>query len=169
MARTDSGALMNARPRSAMALIVSTVTCLLVGVSGSLATATSVRTWYPLLQKPPWTPPGFVFGPVWTVLYLLMGVSAWLIWRDSKGNSRRKALLIFAVQLVLNGTWSFLFFGLRSPGWAALEIVVLWCSIVATLLAFARIRRLAAGLLLPYLVWVSYAAALNIAIWNLNR
>jgi tryptophan-rich sensory protein len=97
-----------------------------------------------------------------------MGVSAWLIWRDSVGSARRKALLIFMIQLVLNGTWSFLFFGLRSPGWAALEIVLLWCSIVATMLAFARISRLAAGLLVPYLLWVSYAAALNVAIWNLN-
>jgi tryptophan-rich sensory protein len=160
---------MNARLRSAIALIVSTGTCLLVGVSGSLVTATSVREWYPVLQKPPWTPPGVVFGPVWTVLYLLMGVSAWLIWRSKEGNARRTALLIFAVQLVLNGIWSFLFFGLRSPGWAALEIVLLWCSIFATMLAFARIRRLAAGLLLPYLVWVSYATALNVTIWNLNR
>jgi tryptophan-rich sensory protein len=98
-----------------------------------------------------------------------MGVSAWVIWRDIVGNVRRTALLIFVTQLALNGTWSFLFFGLRSPGWAALEIVLLWCFIVTTILAFARISRLAAGLLLPYLLWVSYAAALNVAIWNLNR
>jgi len=160
---------MNKRLRSVTALIVSTGTCLLVGVSGSLVTATSVREWYPHIQKPSWTPPSAAFGPVWTVLFLLMGVSAWLIWRDSVGCGRRTALLIFVTQLVLNGTWSFLFFGLRSPGWAALEIVLLWSSIVATMLAFARISRLAAGLLLPYLFWVSYAAALNVAIWNLNR
>jgi tryptophan-rich sensory protein len=103
------------------------------------------------------------------MLYLLMGVSAWLIWRNTEGSARRPALLIFVTQLVLNGTWSFLFFGLRSPGWAALEIVLLWSSIVATMLAFARISRLAASVLLPYLLWVSYAAALNTAIWNLNR
>jgi tryptophan-rich sensory protein len=160
---------MNTRLRSATALIVSTGTCLLVGVSGSLVTATSVREWYPYIQKPSWTPPSAVFGPVWTMLYLLMGVSAWLIWRNTEGSARRPALLIFVTQLVLNGTWSFLFFGLRSPGWAALEIVLLWSSIVATMLAFARISRLAASLLLPYLLWVSYAAALNTAIWNLNR
>ena len=160
---------MNTRVRSLAALIVATATCLVVGVSGSLVTATSVREWYPFIQKPWWTPPSAVFGPVWTVLYLLMGVSAWLIWRDAEGNARRSALLIFVTQLVLNGTWSYLFFGLRSPGWGALEIVLLWCSIVATMLAFARISRLAAGLLLPYLLWVSYAAALNFAIWNLNR
>jgi tryptophan-rich sensory protein len=160
---------MNTRLRSAVALIVSMGTCLLVGVSGSLVTATSVREWYPHVQKPWWTPASAVFGPVWTVLYLLMGVSAWLIWRNGAGSARRTALLIFVTQLVLNGTWSFLFFGLRSPGWAALEIVLLWSSIVATMIAFARINRLAAGLLLPYLFWVSYAAALNVAIWNLNR
>jgi tryptophan-rich sensory protein len=160
---------MNTRLRSAVALIVSMGTCLLVGVSGSLVTATSVREWYPHVQKPWWTPASAVFGPVWTVLYLLMGVSAWLIWRNGAGSARRTALLIFVTQLVLNGTWSFLFFGLRSPGSAALEIVLLWSSIVATMIAFARINRLAAGLLLPYLFWVSYAAALNVAIWNLNR
>ncbi len=150
-------------------MIVSTGTCLLAGASGSLVTATSVREWYPDIQKPWWTPPSAVFGPVWTVLYLLMGVSAWLIWRNAEGSARRTALLIFVTQLVLNGIWSFLFFGFRSPGWAALEIVLLWSSIVATVLVFARISRLAAGLLLPYLLWVSYAAALNVAIWNLNR
>lgn len=167
--RIDSGENVSTRLRSAAALIVSTGTCLLVGVSGSLVTATSVREWYPHIQKPSWTPPGAVFGPVWTVLYLLMGVSAWLIWRDTAGSARRTALLIFVTQLVLNGTWSFLFFGLRSPGWAALEIVLLCSSIVATMLAFARTSRLAAALLLPYLVWVSYATALNVSIWNLNR
>jgi len=159
---------MNPRLRSVAALIVSTATCLLVGVSGALVTATSVTEWYPHIRKPWWTPPAAVFGPVWTVLYLLMGVSAWMIWRKSVGIPRRTALLIFAAQLVLNGAWSFLFFGLRNPGWAALEIALLWCSIVATMLVFARIRRLAAGLLVPYLVWVSYAAGLNFAIWNLN-
>jgi benzodiazapine receptor len=160
---------MNTRLRSAATLILSMGTCLLVGVSGSLVTGTSVREWYPYIQKPSWTPPGAVFGPVWTLLYLLMGVSAWLIWRNAVESTRRTALLIFVTQLVFNATWSFIFFGLRSPGWAALEIVLLWSSIVATMLAFARISRLAAGLLLPYLVWVSYAAALNVAIWNLNR
>ena len=169
MAKTESGEIMNTRMRSATALIVSAGTCLLVGVSGSLVTAASVREWYPHIQKPSWTPPGAVFGPVWTVLYLLMGVSAWLIWRNTVGSARRTALLIFVTQLILNGAWSFLFFGLRSPGWAALEIVLLWCAIVATMLAFARNSRLAAGLLLPYLLWVSYAAALNVAIWSLNR
>jgi tryptophan-rich sensory protein len=159
---------MTTQLRSVTALIVTTATCLLVGVSGALVTATSVTTWYPHIQKPSWTPPRAAFGPVWTVLYLLMGVSAWIIWCKSTGARRRTALLVFAIQLVLNGAWSYLFFGLRSPGWAALEIAFLWCSIVCTMVCFARINRLAAGLLVPYLIWISYASALNFAIWSLN-
>lgn len=157
------------RRRPLIALIVSTGICLLVGLSGAIVTATSVREWYPHIEKPSWTPPGAVFGPVWTVLYLLMGVSAWLIWRHAAEIQRRRALWIFAIQLALNSIWSFVFFGLRNPGWAALEIVLLWSAIVATLVAFARISRVAAGLLVPYLLWVSFAAALNLSIWSLNR
>ena len=104
-----------------------------------------------------------------TMLYLLMGISAWLVWHHSTGNRRRTALLVFGVQLALNGVWSLIFFGLRSPGWAAVEILLLWLAIAATIYVFARISRLAAGLLVPYLVWVTFAAALNVAIWNLNR
>ena len=151
------------------ASIVAVGICLLVGASASLFTANSVRDWYPLLLKPSWTPPGAIFGPVWTLLYLLMGISAWLIWRQSAGSRRRTALLVFAMQLTLNGLWSLIFFGLRSPGWAMVEIVLLWIAIVVTLYVFARIQRLAAGLLVPYLAWVTFASALNWAIWNLNR
>jgi benzodiazapine receptor len=160
---------MTTKLRTAISLIVSIGTCLLVGVSGAIVTATSVRDWYPQIQKPSWTPPPFVFGPVWTVLYLMMGVAVWLIWRSPAREARRTALIFFGTQLVLNGLWSHLFFGLRSPGWAALEIGLLWGCIVATVVCFARISRLAAGLLLPYLLWVSYAAALNVSIWSLNR
>lgn len=160
---------MTTKLRSATSLLVSTGTCLLVGVSGSLVTATSVREWYPQIQKPLWTPPPVVFGPVWTVLYLMMGVAVWWIWRSTEGKARRTALMIFGAQLFLNGLWSYLFFGLRSPGWAALEIGLLWGCIVMTILSFARISRLAACLLLPYLLWVSYATALTVAIWSLNR
>jgi tryptophan-rich sensory protein len=150
------------------ALVIFVAICLFVGASGSAATASSVQDWYPQLAKPSWTPPGAVFGPVWTVLYVLMGVSAWMVWRDSAESERRRAITIFGIQLFLNAAWSYLFFGLRSPGWAAVEIVLLWCAIVATILVFFRISRLAAGLLVPYLLWVSFAAALNIQIWNLN-
>jgi len=151
------------------ALIVSTGTCLLVGASAAVVTVTSVKEWYPRIQKPAWTPPDAAFGPVWTALYLLMGVAAWLVWRDSAGYPRRRALGIFSLQLVLNGAWSFIFFGLHRPGWAALEIVLLWSAIVVTLFVFVRINRVAAGLLVPYLMWVSFAAALNMAIWRANR
>jgi tryptophan-rich sensory protein len=157
------------RIRSVVALVISMAICLAVGISASLVTAPSVRAWYPQIDKPSWTPPDAVFGPVWTVLYLLMGLSAWLIWRDATGRSRRSALLIFTAQLALNGAWSLLFFGLRSPGLAALEIVLLWAAIVGTILVFVRINRVAAAFLFPYLLWVSFAAALNLSIWNLNR
>ncbi|MDH3629419.1 MAG: tryptophan-rich sensory protein [Acidobacteriota bacterium] len=150
-------------------LIVSLGSCLLVGISGSLATASSIRDWYPFIEKPTWTPPDALFGPVWTVLYIMMGVSAWLVWRASTGTTRRTALLIFALQLGLNSLWSFIFFGFQQPGWAALEIVALWGAIVATMISFRRIRPMAAWLLLPYLLWVSFATALNISIWVLNR
>ena len=160
---------MSARLRSIVALIAATGSCLLVGVSASLVTMTSIQEWYPQIRKPSWTPPDALFGPVWSALYLLMGVSAWLIWRDSVGRERRRALLLFTIQLVLNGVWSLLFFGLRSPGLASVEIVLLWSAIVATMLAFVRISRLAAGLLVPYLLWVSFAMALTLAVWNLNR
>lgn len=160
---------MNASFRSIVALAVSAGACLLVGVSGALVTAPAVREWYPLIEKPPWTPPPVVFGPVWTTLYLLMGLAAWLIWRGPRGSERTRALWAFAVQLALNAVWSPLFFGLQRPGWAALEILLLWGAIVATMALFARIQRLAAGLLVPYLLWVSFAVALNVAIWNLNR
>lgn len=160
---------MSERRRPWLALVIAIAVCLLVGASGSIVTATSVRDWYPQIAKPAWTPPDALFGPVWTALYILMGVAAWLVWRDGHGLDRRRALLVFAIQLVLNSLWSYLFFGMKSPGWAAIEIVVLWIAIVATIVVFGKIRRLAAVLLLPYLLWVSYATALNIAIWSLNR
>jgi tryptophan-rich sensory protein len=160
---------MSRRTRSIPALVISIVTCLLVGISGSLLTATSVTTWYTQIQKPSWTPPDAVFGPVWTLLYVMMGVSAWLFWRDSAGDVRRRGLSIFALQLLLNSLWSLLFFGMQSPGWAAIEIVVLWGAIAATIIVFAKVGRAAALLLVPYLLWVSFASALNFSIWNLDR
>jgi len=152
-------------------LLLSIIVCLGVGGAASWVTAESVRTWYPTLVKPDWTPPGWLFGPVWTLLYIAMGVALWRVWRASRevgSRDGRLAITLFVVQLALNGVWSFVFFGGRQPGWAAIEIVALWIAIVATLLAFLRIDRLAAGLLAPYLAWVSYAAALNLAIWSMN-
>jgi translocator protein len=123
--------------------------------------------WYDSLAKPTFNPPDWVFGPVWTLLYILMGVAAWLVWRRY-GARARGALTLFVAQLAFNVGWSAMFFGLRSPGLAFAWICVLWVLIVATVVAFWRLRRAAGALLLPYLVWVSFAAVLNYSIWQLN-
>jgi tryptophan-rich sensory protein len=135
---------------------------------GAWFTLRSVLTWYPALVKPAWTPPDWVFGPVWSALYVLMAVAAWLVWRERTRHSAGPALALYAGQLVVNVAWSWLFFGLRSPGAGLVGIGVLWIAILATVVAFWRPRRLAAWLLMPYLVWVTYAAALNWALWRLN-
>jgi benzodiazapine receptor len=122
--------------------------------------------WYAALAKPAWTPPGWLFGPVWTVLYVMIAISAWLVWQRQRRVS--PALALWGAQLVLNGIWSWLFFGLERPGLAAIDIVVLLAMIIATALAFARVSRPAALLLVPYAIWVSFATALNLAIWRLN-
>ncbi|NIM01559.1 MAG: tryptophan-rich sensory protein [Acidobacteria bacterium] len=150
-------------------LFVAVGVCMLVGVSGSVVTASSVREWYPGLAKPSWTPPAFLFGPVWSALYVMMGASAWLVWLAEDSAGRTRALVLFGLQLVLNALWSLIFFGLRSPGWAFVEIVALWVAIVATMGAFLKIRPIASALLVPYVLWVSFAAALNWTIWSLNR
>lgn len=125
--------------------------------------------WYQELRRPTWAPPGWLFGPVWTALYLMMGVAAWLVWSQHGFVGARIALTLFLVQLVFNALWSWVFFGLRQPGWAFVEIVFLWLLILATTLAFSRKRALAAWMLTPYLAWVTFAAALNLSIWLLNR
>ena len=139
--------------------------CLAVAGLAGFATAQSVVHWYPTLAKPSWTPPGWLFGPVWTVLYILMGVAAWRVWL--KGQART-ALWLFGAQLLLNLAWSFLFFGARSPGLGLVDIVALWLAIAATIFAFAQLSRGAALLLVPYLAWVSFAMALNAKIFLLN-
>ena len=135
---------------------------------GWLLTADAVREWYPDISKPSWTPPVWLFGPVWTLLFLLMAVSAWVYWGRARGRTLRVGLGLFLGQLVLNALWSGLFFAARSPGLAFAEIVALWAAIAATLIAFGRVSAMAAGLLVPYLLWVTYATALNGAIWVMN-
>jgi benzodiazapine receptor len=124
--------------------------------------------WYDALVKPAWTPPGAVFGPVWTVLYVLMGVAAWLVWREAGFSGAAGPLALFIVQLGLNALWSYLFFGARAPLPAFIDIVVLWTVILLTLVGFWRVRPLAGALLVPYLAWVSFASALNFQLWRLN-
>lgn len=151
---------------TALALFVAA--CVLTGAIGGIATASSVDSWLPGLNKPSWNPPDSVFGPVWTLLYLMMAVAAWLVWRRRDQSSVRTSMLLFGIQLALNAGWSIVFFGLRQPGLAVIEIVLLWLAIAATIRAFARVSVPAALLLVPYLGWVSFASALNFAIWRLN-
>jgi benzodiazapine receptor len=126
--------------------------------------------WYATLTKPWWTPPSWVFGPVWTVLYGLMGLAAWLVWRPAGFRGTAKTVLIlFAVQLILNALWSYLFFGLHRIDLAFLDIVVLWILILVVLVLFWKENWLPGALLIPYLVWVGFAACLNFVLWQLNR
>lgn len=150
-------------------LITSVIISNLAGLIGSIFTVPAIPTWYATLQKPVLNPPAWIFGPIWTILYCLMGIAAFLVWK--KGLDRKDvkmALGLFAGQLVLNALWSILFFGWHSPGGALIEILFLWLAILATTLLFARISKTAAWLLSPYLLWVSFAAYLNYSIWSLN-
>jgi tryptophan-rich sensory protein len=125
--------------------------------------------WYAALKKPAWNPPGWVFGPVWTTLYAAMAVAAWLVWRCGGFRAQRLPLGLFVAQLALNALWTPVFFGLRNPGLALVDIALLWLSVLATAVAFWRVHRPAAALLTPYLAWVSFAGFLNFTIWQLNR
>lgn len=136
---------------------------------GSAATFPNVTTWYPTLRRPTWTPPNWLFGPVWSFLYVTMAVAAWRVWRRTEAREARRTLGFYGLQLALNALWSVLFFGLRRPGIALVDIAALWCVLVGLQVRFARADRAAGWLWAPYVAWVSYAAALNAAIWYLNR
>ncbi len=151
--------------RSRKALVAWLAVSFLPGVLGAPFPAPS---WYRQLRKPPWSPPAELFGPVWTILYALMGVAAWLV-AGGRSRGRRSALAAFGVQLALNGAWTPIFFGLRRPGLALAEIVATLFAIVATVALFTRQRLVAGLLLLPYLAWVAFATALNAEIWRRNR
>jgi benzodiazapine receptor len=153
--------------RGLAALIALIALNLAVGAVGGLATASSVTTWYAGLNKPAFNPPNAVFAPVWTVLYVLMAYAAWRVWRADRA-SGRAALALYSVQLALNLGWSLIFFGLRQPGFAFAEIVVLFVAIVATVVCFWRIDRLAGIIMVPYVAWVAFASVLNFAIMRLN-
>lgn len=154
--------------RAIIALLLFILAVFLVELIGNWQTETTVHTWYTQLNKPWWTPPNWVFGPVWTALYLLMAVSVWLIWRAPAERSKRVAYSLFWLQLFCNLIWSGLFFTLQNPGLALLDIVALLALLTATIAAFYRIRPSSAYLLVPYWLWVIFATALNAAIWRLN-
>jgi tryptophan-rich sensory protein len=139
-------------------------------VAAAIGAAASVEAgaFYAQLLRPSWSPPGWVFGPVWTVLYALMGVAAWLAWRVGGFRTARNALLLFLAQLAVNALWSWLFFGWQLGALAFADILLLWALVAATIAAFWRLRPLAGALLLPYLLWVSFAAVLNYSVWRLN-
>jgi len=155
--------------QQAALLIGAVVICLLAGVIGSVFTTPNIATWYTSLNKPWFTPPPWVFGPVWTTLYILMGISLFLVLREGwERKDVQIGMAIFAVQLVLNMLWSYLFFGLQSPVYGLAGIAALWISILVTIIWFFRISRPAAILLIPYIIWVSIASALNYGVYVLN-
>lgn len=152
-------------------ILIVIVTCLAIGYFSGIVTRSAILDWYPTLIKPSFNPPNWIFAPVWSMLYIMMGVAAGLVWDriDYDKETVKKALVIFAVQLALNALWSYLFFGLHNPMLAGLEIIVLWLMIYETYIQFAKINKIAGYLFIPYLAWVSFAAVLNASIWWLNR
>jgi len=159
----------NEKLKAIIKLLVSIAVCQCAGLIGSVFTMSAIPIWYATLQKPSFTPPNWLFAPAWGTLYLLMGISAFLIWRRGLADKQVKiALMVFAIQLILNALWSVAFFGFESPLSGVIVIVVLWLAILLTILRFSKISLVAAILLLPYLLWVSFASVLNISIWVLN-
>jgi len=150
-------------------LVVSILICQGVGVIGAFFTSPAISSWYVTLQKPSFNPPNWIFAPVWILLFLLMGISLYLVWEKGLESKKVKtAIFIFAVQLILNTLWSILFFGLQSPLYAFIEIIILWLAILMTIISFYKISKPAAYFLLPYILWVSFAAILNFSIMILN-
>lgn len=147
------------------------MTCLAVGYISSIVTRENIPTWYALINKPFFTPPNWVFAPVWTLLYIMMGFAAGSVWNkiDMDDKNVKKAFLFFLIQLALNALWSYLFFGLRNPMLASFEIILLWLMIYETYVQFKKVDKVSGYLLLPYLAWVSFATILTFSIWYLNR
>tara|TARA_R110000868_G_scaffold138463_2_gene352627 strand:+ start:3927 stop:4403 length:477 start_codon:yes stop_codon:yes gene_type:complete len=152
-------------------ILTVVVTCIAIGYLSGTVTRESILTWYPTLIKPSFNPPNWIFAPVWSMLYIMMGVAAGLVWDriDFEKELVKKALILFAIQLGLNALWSYLFFGLHNPMLAGIEIILLWLMIFETYSQFAKINKIAGFLFIPYLAWVSFATILNGSIWWLNR
>lgn len=149
-------------------ILISTITTLALGIASGFSTIQSITDWYQYLNKPSFNPPNWIFGPVWTILYLMMGIAFAMIWH-SRHPQKNKAMLLFAIQFIFNLAWSFLFFNRHLLGIAFIEILLMGCFIALTIISFYKINKLAAYLLIPYLCWVSFAAVLNGAIWFLNK
>ena len=150
--------------------LVSIIACFAAGGIGTLFTFKAIPTWYAGLKKPPYTPPNWVFGPVWTILYVLMGISVFLVWQKGLTTSGvTLAFILFWVQLVINALWSIIFFGIKSKGGGVITIIVLWFLILATMVASFPVSNWAGVILIPYIVWVSIASYLNIGVWSLNK
>ncbi|OSZ80166.1 hypothetical protein CAP36_02615 [Chitinophagaceae bacterium IBVUCB2] len=151
-------------------LIISIAIPLLVGGISGFFTDTGVGSWYQTINKPSWNPPGWIFGPVWTTLYVMMGIAMYLVWKkEASAILKKTALSLFAIQLVLNFFWSFIFFNQQQIGWALVEIIAMWVFILLTIFAFANVSKTAAWLLVPYISWVSFATILTYTIWQLNK
>lgn len=150
--------------------IIAIAIPLMVGATSGFFTISGVESWYQTIQKPSWNPPNWIFGPVWTTLYVMMGIALFLVWKEDTSEELKKiAIGLFAVQLTLNFFWSFIFFNQQQPGWALVEIIAMWFFILLTIFAFAQVNKTAAWLLVPYISWVSFASILNYTIWQLNR
>lgn len=175
MVRLDPFNAVGKTSRDIIRLAISITLPLAAGALGAIFTAESISSWYQTIEKPWFTPPSWLFGPAWTILYVLMGVALFLVWKriaaTADGMKSRRVMLpfvIFGAQLALNVLWSFLFFGLRSPQLAFAEIMMLLASIALTIAVFSKVSKLAASLLLPYVAWVTFASVLNFQIWVLN-
>ena len=154
--------------KSILPLLISILIVFSFGFIGSFFTTSSITTWYAFINKPLFSPPNWIFGPVWTLLYILMGISAFLIWKKRDNLKTKQALVFYGIQLILNALWSIIFFGMHNPGLALLEIIILWLFILITLIKFYKINKTAGLLFIPYLLWVSFASILNYVIWMLN-
>ncbi len=151
-------------------IIISIAICLGIGLIGSIFTVSSIPSWYAGINKPPFSPPNYLFAPVWTILYILMGISLGLIWsKGLKAQKAREAVYLFGIQLFLNGIWSPIFFGFKNIFLALVVIIFMWFYILRTILAFRKINKMSSYLLYPYIAWVSFATILNFSIWILNR
>jgi benzodiazapine receptor len=159
----------NLKKSNIIKLIVSIILPLSIGAIAGIFTSDAIPGWYETLKQPSFNPPNWVFGPVWTTLYFLMGISLFLIWKQSPNKKRNRAILVFMIQLVLNFCWSFLFFYFHQLGLAFMEIILLWLSIFLMILLFYRLRPLAAYINIPYILWVTFATMLNAAYYFLNR